>query len=205
HAPRGMTIHGDTLWVADIDGLHGFDRQTGRALAFVDFAGFETGFLNDLALGPDGTLYVTDTGAEQAAVYRVVGGVPAPFVQGLPGAPNGITWDAQRARLVLAPWGGYQTFLTIDPVSGAVDTLTTSEGGRFDGIEPYGEGLLVASQTDSTLYLLGDATSRPYIKVPGRPADIGLDTRRSHVAVPYIALNRVDVWALTEAEEPASP
>jgi hypothetical protein len=32
--------------------------------------------------------------------------------------------------------------------------------------------------------------------VPGRPADIGVDTRRGRVAVPYIALNRVDIWAL---------
>jgi hypothetical protein len=33
--------------------------------------------------------------------------------------------------------------------------------------------------------------------VAGRPADIGIDTRRQRVAVPYVALNRVDIWSLT--------
>jgi hypothetical protein len=40
--------------------------------------------------------------------------------------------------------------------------------------------------------------------VPGRPADIGIDTRRGHVAVPYIALNRVDVWSLRPRSAPRS-
>ena len=62
HAPRGMHIHGDTLWAADIDGVHGFDRRTGDHLSFTDFTTFEPGFLNDVAPGPDGSLYVTDTG-----------------------------------------------------------------------------------------------------------------------------------------------
>lgn len=53
HMPRGMYIKGDTLWAADIDGVHGFDRRTGEQLAFVDFTKHEPGFLNDVATGPD--------------------------------------------------------------------------------------------------------------------------------------------------------
>lgn len=32
----------------------------------------------------------------------------------------------------------------------------------------------------------------------GRPADIGLDTASGRIAVPYIALDRVDLWALPD-------
>jgi hypothetical protein len=32
----------------------------------------------------------------------------------------------------------------------------------------------------------------------GEPADIGIDTRRQHVAVPYLDLNRVDIWRLPD-------
>ena len=35
-------------------------------------------------------------------------------------------------------------------------------------------------------------------RLPGIPADIGVDTRRRRVLVPQIAMNRVDVWALPD-------
>ena len=38
--------------------------------------------------------------------------------------------------------------------------------------------------------------TRPLVRVAGRPADIGVDTKRRQVAVPYIALDRVDLWQL---------
>ncbi|NNM35275.1 MAG: hypothetical protein HKO53_19525, partial [Gemmatimonadetes bacterium] len=57
HAPRGMYLVGDTLWVADADGIHGFHSGTGSHLAFVDLSGFSPGFLNDVTAGPDGALY----------------------------------------------------------------------------------------------------------------------------------------------------
>ena len=36
-----------------------------------------------------------------------------------------------------------------------------------------------------------------FIKVAGRPADIAIDTKRKRIAVPYIALDRVDIWEIT--------
>lgn len=44
HMPRGMVIRADTLWVADVDGVHGFLRRTGRHAAFIDFTPHEPGF-----------------------------------------------------------------------------------------------------------------------------------------------------------------
>jgi len=68
--------------------------------------------------------------------------------------------------------------------------------GRLDGIEPIDKRLLLASQTDSTIVLMDGGTTRAIIKVMGAPADIGVDTKRRRVAVPYVALNRVDIWQL---------
>jgi hypothetical protein len=61
-APKGMAVVGDTLWVADIDVLRGFDRHTGRPVATIDFRPLTPTMLNDVAAGPEGTLRVTDTG-----------------------------------------------------------------------------------------------------------------------------------------------
>ncbi len=202
--PRGMALDGDLLWVADADGVHAFDRRSGEHRQFVNMTALEPGFLNDLAVGPDGALYVTDTGTSK--VYRLApGGEPEVAAEGPDvGNPNGITWDPATERFVLVPWeGGGDRLRSWNPATGELGTHATSPGARFDGVEPMpgsGGGLLVASQADSALHLVQGGVGRPVIRVPGRPADIAIDTRRGRVAVPYIALDRVDVWALPPAE-----
>ncbi|MFW6079599.1 MAG: SMP-30/gluconolactonase/LRE family protein [Gemmatimonadota bacterium] len=199
HMPRGMYIEGDTLWAADIDGVHGFDRRTGEQLAFIDFTAHEPGFLNDVATGPDGTLYVTDTG--RARVYAVAGAGAEPSVaveDTLTGPPNGITWDPTRSAFLLAPWGGGRVIRAWAPGGSSLEeAVTVPAGGRFDGIEVVDGAILAASQEDTSLWWAeSGAAPRQIVITPGAPADIGVDTRRDRVAVPYIALDRVDVWAL---------
>lgn len=193
--PRGMTLQGDTLWVADAQGLHAFGRESGDHLAFVDLTDPEPGFLNDIVTGPDGAIYVTDTGASR--LLRVAGGEGEVVLEGEAlGSPNGITWDASRGALVLVPWtAGGDSLRAYDPSSGELRITARSPGGRFDGVEVAGEALIVASQADSALHVVEGEEGWPWQKVPGAPADIGYDTRRDQVAVPYIALDRVDVYA----------
>lgn len=198
HAPRGMVLTGDTLWVTDIDGLHAFDRRTGSHLGFVDLTGLEPGFLNDVAKGPDGALYVTDTG--RSAVYRVAGGVAAVAIEGAElGGPNGITLDEARGAMVLLPWEPDHWVRLWRPGEDDSQPLGPRTPGRLDGVEAIDRRLLLASQTDSSLHLLDGAGSRRVIRTGGAPADIGVDTRRRRVAVPYIGLGRVDIWQLPPA------
>ncbi|HSG50128.1 MAG TPA: hypothetical protein VLA43_20045, partial [Longimicrobiales bacterium] len=135
HAPRGMYLVGDTLWVADIDGVHGFDRRTGASLTFVDLTSFEPGFLNDVARGPDGALYVTDTG--KSSVYRIAGGeVSVALASESLGNPNGITWDATRNLLVMVPWNPGFRVNTWKIGESPTGFGPRSTPGRLDGIEP---------------------------------------------------------------------
>lgn len=199
HAPRGMIIRGDTLFVADADGVHGFHRTTGAHLAFIDMSALEPGFINDLAFDADGVLYATDTG--RARVYRIRGGRAEIAVEGEDtGPPNGITWDPARGALLLAPWNGEQRLRAWDPATNSFSVVGRLTGGNFDGIEIVPAGVLVASQVDSTLYVFEGERSTPVVRVPGAPADIGYDTRRGRVAVPYIALDRVDIWNLAQSQ-----
>lgn len=194
HMPRGMALAGDTLWVADVDGVHGFHRSDGRALAFVDFTAHEPGFLNDVAVGPDGALYVTDTG--RARVYRMADGAAEVAVEdSLTGPPNGITWDPERAAFLLAPWGGGQVIRSWTPETGLREVVSIP-GGRFDGIEVVSGRIVVASQADSSLWVVEDGEPLRAFRVAGSPADIGVDTRRGRVAIPYIARDRVELWRL---------
>ena len=201
HSPRGMYISGDTLYVADLKGVHGFNKRTGDHLLFTNFSSFTPGFLNDVAVAPDGRVYVTDTG--QSRVYKMNEQDVSVAIDSMESPPNGITWDSQNQQLVIAPWAGGRSFFSLSPDSTSSSAyLRITSGGNFDGIEPYANSFLVASQHDSTIYQISNKQSpKPLVKTAPKPADIAFDTKRNRVAVPYISLNRVDIWEITPQKQ----
>jgi len=58
NAPKGLRSYEGTLWTADIDEILGFDMATGKLSTRVKVK--DAKFLNDVATGPDGTVYVSD-------------------------------------------------------------------------------------------------------------------------------------------------
>lgn len=196
HAGRGMYITGDTLWVADHSGVHYFNKRSGDHIGFVDFSGFETGFINDITQGPDGLLYVTDTGGR--ALYRINELKAELVLSDLPIMPNGIT-TLPSGELALAPWQGAPDIYQYNTQTESLSVYGQVAGSNnYDGIEYFSDGLITSSQFDSSLHLMIGGADELFIKLPGRPADIAIDTKRSVVAVPYVALNRVDFWMLME-------
>jgi sugar lactone lactonase YvrE len=196
HGGRGMYIHQSNLWVVDAGGVHVFDRSSGEQLDFIDFSDYELGFLNDIVLGKDGALYVTDTG--EARLYKIVDREVS-FVTDVPMNPNGITADPDTGKLLLVPWSNGDEIIAWD-----IDEESFSSaaklvgGGNYDGIEIVGDTAIVASQADTSLHLVVDGVDTGRIDLPGKPADMGVDTKRNTVAVPYVALDRVDIIELAE-------
>ena len=196
HGGRGMYIVNDGLWVADAGGIHRFHRRSGAHLEFVDFAQFNPGFLNDITLGPDGSLYVTDTG--NSVLYKVSGGVVS-IATATPFAANGITTNPDNGRLILVPWSGAEEYVEWDTVTQSFATIGKTAGGEnFDGVEVFGGAIIVACQSDTSLHVMIDGIDRKVVALAGKPADIAIDTKRMHVAVPFVGLDRVDILTLAE-------
>ena len=196
HGGRGMFIDQFGLWVVDAGGVHLFDRNSGEQLDFVDFSEFELGFLNDIVVGKDGALYVTDTGT--ASLYRIVDREVS-FVTKVPMNPNGITADPETGRLLMAPWSDSDEIIAWDIDEERFSSVgKLAGGGNFDGIEIVGNTIIVASQMDTSLHLMVDGVDTGGVVLPGKPADIGIDTKRNTVAVPYVSLNRVDIIPLKD-------
>lgn len=209
-SPKGLAIHGDTLWAADIDKLRGFDRRTGTALATIDFAPLGAVQLNDVAIGPDGAIHVTDTGIIMSRKGVIHTGPDRVFVVGAGRAirtmaqgawlkqPNGITWDATGNRWIVVSFDPYDGQVLAIPSSGGAPTpLHRSAHGNFDGVEVLPDGaILFASWADSSIHLLERGVDRPIIGGVPEAADIGIDTRRNRLAIPLATLDRVQLWNL---------
>jgi sugar lactone lactonase YvrE len=194
HGGRGMFIVDDSLWVADADGIHQFDRHSGQHLNFVDFSGLEPGFPNDITQGPDGNLYVTDTG--NSVLYRVEDGTVT-IATALPFAANGITTNPANGRLIMVPWSGALEFVEWDVYEHTFTTIgATAGGGNYDGVEVLGKAIISACQVDTSLHVMVDGADARVVDLPGKPADIAIDTKRYNVDVPYVALHLVEIRTL---------
>lgn len=207
NAPKGMAIVGDTLWVADIDAVRGFNRRTGALVRNVDLRSKGASFLNDVAAAPDGAVWITDTGirfdatgamspAGRQQVFRIAGGtVTTPVVGDSLGNPNGLAWDAANRRWLMNGFSGkdivrfteddHQTF------------IVASGPGGYDGLEVLPDGrVLVTSWADSTVSVIDGTSLRKLITGVAAPADIGVDTKRMHLALPRFEGNTVEIWVL---------
>jgi sugar lactone lactonase YvrE len=206
HAPKGMAIQGDTLWVTDIDILRGFDKNTGKFVAAVGFWSKNVAFLNDIALGSDGALYITDTGIIRDAagemkpsafgprIYRLAGRTMTEEVKGdLLAAPNGIAFDAANTRFILAPFGG-KDVQTWRP--GALPERLATGPGMYDGVEIVNGRVYVTSWADSAVHVIENGAMRQIIRNLPAPADIGVDTKRGVLAVPRFNDGRVEYYKL---------
>jgi len=194
HGARGMFIDPRGLWVVDAGGVHLFDRESGEQIGFTDLSDFEPGFPNDIVLAADGALYVTDTG--KRVIYRIRDG-SASVATSTVMKPNGITVNPESGGLLLAPWADSQAVVEWKFTQDSFSEIgLLNGGGNFDGIEVVNGHIVVASQQDTSLHIMSNGADRRAIVLPGKPADIGVDTRRNRVAVPYVSLNRVDIISL---------
>ena len=211
-SPKGMAIHGDTLWVADINFLRGFDRTTGAPLASIDFTSYGAIQLNDVAVGPDGTVRVTDSGIimgkagvkhigpDHVFVVGAGGRVSAPAQGPALHQPNGITWDSLGKRWIV---------LSFDRLDGQIAELPLDMSTRkvlwqsavttqLDGVEMLpGGAIMFTSWADSAIHVLSGSSERKIIRAVPVPADIGVDTKRHHLAIPMSMLGRVQIWDIS--------
>lgn len=213
HAPKGLALVGDTLWVTDIDAMRAFHAVTGMPIATVDLAPLGATFLNDVAAAEDGTLYITDSGIRIDASGNVthpgasrvmtLRGRTARQAVTLPreSAANGIAWHPGLGAWLILGFNTPSVF-SWAPGAPAATVLATGPGGG-DGLLVLPDGRAVfSSWADSSLHVLDGGTVSRLRGGLNAPADLGYDPARNIVAVPLFLDDRVEFWTLPTVTAP---
>jgi hypothetical protein len=177
--PFGSDIINGILYVADRDGgtskddpsvavIRKFSMKTGKPTGEVRIEA--AGWINDIEVKEDGTIYATETGdffganpkPETWKVWKVApSGEVTTFVQGAPlNAPNGIALDPQ-GNIVVANYGN-TAVLTFSPAGKLVKTENAVQAGS--------DGLVI--MPDGTKYVCSVAHGGVSRIRPGKSAEL---------------------------------
>jgi gluconolactonase len=201
--PCGVVFVGNTLWVADRKGVYRVSRGKVELVYPAKVFPRELHFLNDLAAGQNGELYVSDTGdstaAGHGAVFRLVQGKRPTVV------PGSDTVRAQSSVNGLFVGGG-DTLYTVGYRTGVL-SVTDGKGawrelarglGAPDGIDPGGDGAFyVSDNVGGDIFLVQRAGGPKPAKLASglkAPADLVIDHRRGLLVIPENEANRLSVY-----------
>ena len=189
HAPKGMALVGDELFVTDIDVVRVFNRRTGSPLRAVSIP--EAVFLNDLAAGPDGAIYVTDNAA--GTVHKLAQDDTFQCIasgNSLAG-PNGIA--VYQGAVYIAPWGSKMMYHLNN--KGARGPARKVPAAKLDGLVILADGYALLSSWDGRAIYgvsVGGEVTTLFSDITA-PADIGYDFKRGRVLIPHFLDDRLEV------------
>ncbi|NSL89287.1 hypothetical protein ECE50_020770 [Chitinophaga sp. Mgbs1] len=208
HAPKGLEIAGNTLYVADIDHLKGYDLNSRKKVFDLNLEN-SAGMLNDVARVNDSLLLVSDCVKDQVLLINTRS-KEVTVLQGTMPAVNGVWYDAQTDIVYACAMGrdmdgtGLLYQKRLGNAGEAFVPVKGSPVGLFDGIVQLDARYLLLSDwitvknPQSGYLCVYDLQQHTYRRIPVKhsPADLALDKRRKALLIPFLLDNRMEAVPL---------
>lgn len=205
NAPKGMAVAGNTLYVADINRVVGFNLSSGQQVFELKIP--EAQFLNDIAAQNAQTLYVSATSSDKIA--RIDINKKSYHFLDLPklNGPNGLAFGENSNTLYCVGFGtdnkpnGLIYEITLDPISRGI---VNGYSGHIDGVQ-YRDGSLyisdwIAFEKNGLIKKVdlasGDVSTVDLGQPLGGPADIALDPNSGKLYIPALLENKFYIVTL---------
>ncbi len=195
-ANYGMEVMGNTLFAIKNSQVRGYDLDTEEEVMSITISG--AGFLNGMANNGSTLLWVSDFGSSK--IYEIdVSDLDNPsfttVINNTGTTPNGLVYDADNDRILMANWLANAPIISIDPSTYEMTTLLNTGLGSIDGIDNNGEGEFFISSWSPTRITKynNDFSSSEIITAPGlsNPADISYAIEIDSLAIPNSGNNTV--------------
>lgn len=188
NAPKGMALHGELLYIADIDEVVIIEYPTGKTKNVVGVPGAV--FLNDVAAGPDGKIYVSDT--RNGEIYVLEDEQPSLYMEDVPNVNGLRVIDGTLYALA-----GRELW-KIGPTK-EKEVITADIELDADGLEPVGDGsFLVTCWPGQIYHITADGQVSKLLDVQGKmnTADLGYNPKERILYIPTFLKNSVVAYRL---------
>lgn len=188
NAPKGMALYDGLLYVADIDEVAIIDYNSGELKTVIPVPG--SVFLNDVAAGDDGRIYISDT--QKGEIYVLQDDQPSLYMENVPSVNglrviDGMLYALAGKELWRFDADGSKTIITKDIELDA------------DGLEPVGDGsFLVTCWPGQIYYITAEGVVSKLLDVQGEmnTADLGYNQKEKVLYVPTFLKNSVVAYQL---------
>jgi sugar lactone lactonase YvrE len=192
NSPKGMAISGDKLYVSEVDRIAEIDLKTGKKLN--DFPVDGAVFLNDIAAGPDGSLYISDS--RTGTIHKLKDGKVKVFIKSddFPN-PNGVVFKKEKLLL-----GTGKKIVKIDPATKEVKDYMLNTGG-VDGLAVVDQGIVIFSDWPGTVHIMKKGEEKELLLDTSmlenaKTADFGYIAEKKLVYIPTFFTNSVVCYKL---------
>jgi DNA-binding beta-propeller fold protein YncE len=194
NAPKGLRSNAGTLWVTDIDEIVGIDMASGKVTSKVKVAGAQ--FLNDTAIGADGTVYVTDMMANKIVALK--DGKTSVFAEGAEQLeyPNGLLVEGDS--LIVGSWGKPEADFTTK-VPGRLFKLDLKTKQKTLITPEPALNIDADYLAGKILRISGDGTITTLTTFTPSTADIGFVASSNTLIIPHMNENKIVAYDISGA------
>jgi len=207
HAPKGMAIVGDTLYVADLGAVRGFEAATGKPTQILTIpagmsGGASAASLTDVAFDGKGLLYCSDQRANR--IYRIeIGSGKVSLLIADPqlAGPTGLALHPRSGQLIAVSWDKGKIF-EISPDGHLTELVSngffSSRFANLRGVDfDRWANMYVSDFTTGKVWRMSwDKRFQVIAEYLPSPGDLGIDRTNNLILVPYESAHAAEMNGL---------